>query len=196
MKRKQKIILASQSERRADLLRQIGIDFTIIPSEFDENSISKTHVDPKEYVQTLAFKKAEFLSCQGIDNQIILGADTVVVIEGHILGKPQNPQQAYEYLNLLSGKEHQVYTGVCIIDQARAKKMVCSQVTTVVMDTMNEHDFDEYISTKEPFDKAGAYGIQGIGARYIKEIHGDYFNIVGLPLNLTVHMFKQMQIDL
>lgn len=195
MKRKQKIILASQSERRADLLRQIGIDFTIIPSEFDENSISKTHDDPKEYVQTLAFKKAEFLSCQGIKEQIILGADTVVVIDGRILGKPKDSQEAYDYLNLLSGKEHQVYTGVCILDQLRAKKIIRCQVTSVQMDTLDEHDFWDYISTKEPFDKAGAYGIQGIGARYIKEIHGDYFNIVGLPLNLTIHMFKQMDID-
>jgi septum formation protein len=192
MRTTKKLILASQSERRADLLKQIGIDFKIIPSEFDENSISKTHIEPKEYVQTLALKKAEFLSCQGMNDALILSADTIVVIEGQILGKPINKEQAYTYLKLLSGKIHEVYTGVCILDPKNSKKIVRYQCTTVLMDTMNEHDFDYYIGTKEPFDKAGAYGIQGIGARYIKKINGDYFNIVGLPINLTIHMLKEM----
>ena len=195
MKNIQKLILASQSERRADLLKQVGIRFEVIPSGFDENSISKTYINPKEYVQTLAFKKAEFLSCLDLKNVLVLGADTVVVVNGQILGKPSDEKEAIEFLRLLSGKEHDVYTGVCIFNPETSEKMIQYQHTGVLMDAMNEHDFQYYVSTKEPFDKAGAYGIQGIGARYIKKINGDYFNVVGLPINLTLHMLKAMHFN-
>ena len=185
-----KLILASQSIRRSEILEQVGIDFTVIPSGFDEESIQLDH--PIEYVKTLAYKKAESLSCLNEENSLVLGADTVVVIDGHILGKPHSVDQAKKYLRLLSGREHQVYTGICLYRLQDQKTIIDHQMTKVVFDTLTEDDIDFYTSTKEPFDKAGGYGIQGIGARFVKEIHGDYFNVVGLPVNLIIKLLKEM----
>ncbi len=185
-----KLILASQSDRRAELLKQVGIDFEIIPGDFDEDSIKID--DPIEFVETLALKKAESIPCTDTERRPILGADTSVVIDGHILGKPRSAEEARKYLRLLSGRAHNVYTGICIYCPWDKRSMVSHKVTTVVMDRLSEEDIEFYIGTKEPFDKAGGYGIQGIGARYIKEIHGDYFNVVGLPIHLVCKMLKQM----
>lgn len=184
------IILASESIRRAEILEQVGIDFEVRPSGFDENSIQLD--DPIEYVKTLALKKAESIPCLKEENRCILSADTVVVIDNHILEKPNSPKEAKEHLLRLSGREHFVYTGVCLIRPWDKRTMLECKITKVVFDSLTEDDIDYYISTKEPFDKAGGYGIQGIGARFVKEIHGDYFNVVGLPINLVMHMLKKM----
>lgn len=185
-----KLVLASQSIRRAEILTQIGISFTVVPSGFDEESI---HLDnPIEYVETLAFKKAESIPCSKEENIVVLGADTVVVIDEHVLEKPGCVAEAKKFLRLLSGREHQVYTGICLYRVQDQRTITTHQMTTVVFDTLTEEDIDFYTSTKEPFDKAGGYGIQGIGARFVKEIHGDYLNVVGLPVNLVLKLLKEM----
>lgn len=184
------LVLASQSIRRSEILDQIGIEYTVCPSGFDEESIKID--DPIEYVETLAFKKAESVPCSKGNDVLILGADTVVVIDQHILEKPNSVDEAKKYLRMLSGREHQVYTGVSLIRIQDQKTITTHQMTTVVFDVLSEDDIEFYTSTKEPFDKAGGYGIQGIGARFVKEIHGDYLNVVGLPANLVIKMLKEM----
>lgn len=184
------LVLASQSIRRSEILDQIGIEYTVCPSGFDEESIKID--DPIEYVETLAFKKAESVPCSKGNDVLILGADTVVVIDQHILEKPNSVDEAKKYLRMLSGREHQVYTGVSLIRIQDQKTITTHQMTTVVFEVLSEDDIEFYTSTKEPFDKAGGYGIQGIGARFVKEIHGDYLNVVGLPANLVIKMLKEM----
>ncbi len=184
------LILASASIRRSEILDQIGLAYTVIPSGFDEDTIQIEN--PIEYVETLAFKKAESIPCSTEPNTIILGADTVVVIDEHILEKPSSVEESKKYLNMLSGREHQVYTGVSLYRPWDKKTITTHQMTTVVFDVLTKDDIDFYTSTKEPFDKAGGYGIQGIGARFVKEIHGDYLNVVGLPVNLVLKLLKEM----
>jgi len=186
----QGIILASSSLRRAQLLEQVGIQFEIIPSNFDESSIWMD--DPVELVQTLALKKAEFVECSFNEQRIILAADTIVVVDGKILGKPVDDEEASTFLQLLSGRTHEVYTGVCLMNATQTKKSVFYVKTEVTMSKLNAHDIAYYISTKEPCDKAGAYGIQGIGAQYISKIHGDFYNVVGLPLNKVIEELKAL----
>lgn len=176
-----KLILASSSPRRAQLLEQVQLEHIVVASDFDESSI--TIADPEEYVKTLAYKKAESIQCAKYNEHVILAADTVVVFEHHILEKPTNDAQARSHLELLSGKTHQVYTGFCLLRQYDHKIIVDLEVTQVVMNPITSEEITDYIRTKEPFDKAGGYGIQGIGAKFIKEIHGDYCNVVGLPIN-------------
>jgi len=185
-----KLVLASQSIRRSEILDQIGINYTVIASGFDEKSIRIDN--PIEHVEALAFKKAESIPCSKEENIVILGADTVVVIDEHILEKPISVEEAKKYLRMLSGREHMVFTGVSLYRPQDKKTITTHQMTTVVFDTLSEGDIDFYTSTKEPFDKAGGYGIQGIGARFIKEIHGDYLNVVGLPANLVIKLLKEM----
>lgn len=186
---KQEIILASNSIRRAQLLDQIGISYTVIASDFDESKIKIE--DPVELVQTLALLKAESIECSENENRVILAADTVVVLDKLILGKPSNEIDAIRYLKLLSGRTHEVYTGVCLYRRSDQKKVVFFQRTEVTMSDLDELDIAYYISTKEPFDKAGAYGIQGIGARFIQGIKGDFYTVVGLPLNTVIKELKE-----
>lgn len=186
---KQEIILASNSIRRAQLLDQIGISYTVIASDFDESKIKIE--DPVELVQTLALLKAESIECSENESRVILAADTVVVLDKLILGKPSNEIDAIRYLKLLSGRTHEVYTGVCLYRRSDQKKVVFFQRTEVTMSDLDELDIAYYISTKEPFDKAGAYGIQGIGARFIQGIKGDFYTVVGLPLNTVIKELKE-----
>lgn len=186
------IILASNSIRRAQLLDQIGIPYTINASDFDESVIKIE--DPVELVQTLALLKAESIECSSIERRIILSADTVVVSDGRILGKPSNASEARSYLHMLSGRTHDVYTGVCLYRRSDQKKILFFERTEVTMSELDERDIDDYIGTKEPFDKAGAYGIQGIGARYIQSIKGDFYTVVGLPLNKLISKLKEFDL--
>lgn len=185
---KQELILASNSIRRAQLLGQIEIPYEIRVSNFDESTIQLD--DPVELVQTLALMKAESIDCASIETRIILSADTVVVLDNKILGKPSDANEAANYLSRLSGRTHEVYTGVCLYRKSDNKKVVFYERTEVTMSVMDAHDIAYYVSTKEPFDKAGAYGIQGIGARFVEKINGDYNNVVGLPLNKVVDRLK------
>jgi MAF protein len=191
MKQNVKIILASGSPRRSELLKQAGLDFTVLVTDADE---STTATDPEEVVRVLSARKAEaaadeymksVMDCGDYDGSLIVAADTVVALEGKVIGKPKDEKDALDILMSLSGKTHDVYTGVsCIYISEGNQEKVSSFVekTEVTMYDFDEAEALDYISTKEPMDKAGAYGIQGIGARLVKKINGDYNNVVGFPL--------------
>lgn len=171
------IILASASPRRRELIRIITKDFTAVSADADEGL--PDGIGAKSAVEKLAVRKAEAVyRSHGEDT--VIGCDTVVEKDGEILGKPRDEADARRMLSKLSGAVHTVHTGVCIID--KAEKTVFSQSTRVTFASLSEAEIDEYIKSGEPFDKAGGYGIQGLGARYIEKIDGDYFTVVGLPV--------------
>jgi septum formation protein len=176
---KTKIILASHSPRRRRLLERAGLRFSVIPSEFDEASISASA--PDDYVRSLAIEKARDIGRTHPDSWVI-GADTVVVVEGRILGKPASPSEAGDMLRLLSGRTHQVLTGYCICRICEARLFADTVCTDVLFKTLSNDEIEWYIQTGEPFDKAGAYAIQGIGTFLVKRINGSYTNVVGLPV--------------
>jgi septum formation protein len=180
-----KIILASASPRRAEILRTVNWPFETLPTDIDETR------EPAEvalaYVQRLARAKAEAAArrCPG---GIIVGADTVVLINQQILGKPRDQNDARDMLRQLSGEWHQVLTGVALVGPSESK--VACQTPDVKFAVMSPDEIDWYVSSGEPQDKAGAYAIQGLGARFIEEIQGDYFNVVGLPVRLLYEMVQ------
>jgi septum formation protein len=176
---KPKIILASQSPRRRYLLERAGLRFSVIPSEFDEASISAA--SPDDYVRSLAVEKARDVGRKHPDAWVI-GADTVVVVEGRILGKPASIPEARDMLRKLSGRNHQVLTGYCICRMAEARLFADTIRTDVEFKTLSNDEIEWYVQTGEPFDKAGAYAIQGIGTFLVKRINGSYTNVVGLPV--------------
>lgn len=184
------ILLASASPRRTEILKTIRIPHDVLPSPFDESTVSRDCL-PTDYVKTLAFKKAESILCEEVRHRYILAADTVVVLDGKIMGKPENASMAREHLTALSGKDHYVYTGICLYNPTTATfdTRVCE--TRVTMSELDASDIEFYIGTKEPFGKAGSYAIQGIGARYIESIQGDFYNVVGLPVHMTLQMLKE-----
>lgn len=177
-------ILASGSPRRKELLSAVGIDFDVVVSDADENSISKDA--PVEiYVQELALLKAAATAKNVLKKKkaLIIAADTIVTLDGKILGKPQDEDDAFNMLSELSGRTHAVYTGYCIM-RISDGFTVCNRVKTeVTFKLLDDEKIRNYIRTGEPMDKAGAYGIQGLGALLIEKIDGDYFNVVGLPIS-------------
>lgn len=174
-----KLILASKSPRRCDLLKQAGLTFSVIPSDFDEKT--ETMSDPESYVRTLAESKAIDIS-EKHPNCWVIGADTIVLIDGNILGKPGTEKQARDMLQRLSGKIHQVLTGYCISCKTKNRIFSATVKTDVHFKTLTKAEIDWYIKTGEPFDKAGAYAIQGLGTFLVKRINGSYTNVVGLPV--------------
>ena len=179
-------ILASASPRRKDLLRQIGLSFQSIPSHLEEDVAAAS---PGELVKRLAYGKARRISLEEMSLPV-LGADTVVVLGGQILGKPRDPRHAVRMLHRLQGQSHRVFTGVALVHGHRGMAAVGLAVTRVWMRPLTLREIKGYVATGEPADKAGAYGIQGIGGSLIPKIEGCYFNVVGLPLSLTVRMLK------
>ncbi|MCI8429130.1 MAG: septum formation inhibitor Maf [Lachnospiraceae bacterium] len=173
-----KIILASGSPRRRELLEQIGVKFEIHKAEGEEKITSSI---PEEAVKELSLQKAKEVSGK-YDGDVIIGADTVVAVDGQILGKPADRADAVRMLRLLQGKEHQVITGVTVILKESGKTVSFAEVTKVYIFPMTEEQIEQYIETGEPMDKAGAYGIQGKFAVYVSGIEGDYNNVVGLPV--------------
>jgi septum formation protein len=182
-----KLILASSSPRRKQLLEMAIPDFEILASDIDEQI--QENMTPVQLVQSLAHKKAKAVQAVCPDAYII-GADTVVAYNGTVLGKPKTKQEAFEMLRLLSGNTHEVYTGVAVLSPER--ETVFAERTAVTFWDLTEAEIAEYIETGEPMDKAGAYGIQGKGALFVKRIEGDYFSVVGLPLSRTVRELKQI----
>ena len=176
-----RIILASASPRRRELLAQMGMEFEVCPSQGEEKI---TEVLPERAVMELAQQKAAEIAVKTEGDAWILGADTVVVYDQKILGKPKDAEDAKRMLCMLQDKKHQVYTGVCIWKKENGTEDVrCFfEKTDVVFYPMTEEEIDQYVATGEPMDKAGSYGIQGRCAIYIKEIKGDYNNVVGLPI--------------
>ena len=187
-----KIILASGSPRRKEILENIGIEFTVVKSVADESSINSEGIPVSLYVQELALLKAtEVKSRVTAKNAIVIGADTVVSIDGKILGKPANDEEAYNMLKSLSGKTHQVYTGYCGISTDDGSAVCESVCTDVTFADLSDKEIYDYIHTGESYDKAGGYGIQGKGAMLVQKIEGDYFNVVGLPVRSLVNMLKR-----
>ena len=174
-----RVILASKSPRRRDLLEQAGLDFSVIPADFDENDVAFS--DPETYVKTLAEAKAGEVSRKHPESWVI-GADTIVMIDGKLLEKPVSVQDARNMMNLLSGKWHTVFTGFCARRHAPRRLFSATAATRVRFKTLSRQEVEWYIHTEEPFDKAGGYAIQGLGTRLVREIKGSYTNVVGLPV--------------
>ena len=174
-----RLTLASKSPRRRYLLEQAGLEFSVIPSNFEENSIPLS--SPESYVKRLAEAKAKDISQRYPDSWVI-GADTIVFIDNTMLGKPGSQLEARRMLRRLSGKTHQVLTGYCICCQAMDRLFSETIITDVCFKELTKLQIDWYIDSGEPFDKAGAYAIQGIGTFLVKRIHGSYTNVVGLPI--------------
>lgn len=189
----ERIILASASPRRRELLEQLGIKFDIVVSTETEENIDKS-LPPEAYTSELALLKAAAVGKKLTElnrkNSIIIAADTVVYFEGKILGKPKNDADARDMLKMLSDNRHEVYTGICVMRLKDAYTVSRSVKTSVKFKSLTDAMIDGYIRTQEPADKAGAYGIQGMGAVLVEEIQGDYFNVVGLPLSCLYDILK------
>lgn len=171
------IILASQSPRRIQLMQEAGFDFTSIPANTEETY--PLELPPAKVAEYLAHQKAAHVF-QSNQDKIIIGADTIVVYNNQILGKPKDSDDAFHMLSLLSGKTHSVFTGVCML--SKDKKIIFTEETKVSFFPLTDKEIYHYIDSGEPFDKAGAYAIQGNAKYFVKEIHGDFYNVVGLPI--------------
>ncbi len=192
-----KIILASASDRRKDILTQVGISYEVMPSNIDEETIQAD--TPAALVEALSASKAEDVAGHFTKDFVIIGADTVVVKDNSILGKPSDKTQAAKMLQMLQGSRHEVYTGVTLIYVSPDGQGLIDtfHVKTIVdMIPMTSRQIEAYINTGEPMDKAGAYGIQGRGAAYIRDIAGDYYNVVGLPVSTVLTRLANMGVDL
>jgi septum formation protein len=173
------IILASQSPRRKDLLEQIGLEFEIDPSNYEEDMSLK--MEPSKLAEFLSLGKAKDVAQRHKDS-IIISADTIVAIDGEVFGKPKTPERAKYMLKKLSGRVHFVITGFTVIDTETQKQIVKSVETKVYFKNLSEQEIDIYVASGEPLDKGGGYAIQGMAALFVEKIEGDYFNIVGLPV--------------
>lgn len=183
----EKLLLASKSLRRQEILSAVGWEFEAIAADIDETRLASE--DAVSYVERLARTKAETLTAR-FPNRLVVGADTVVVVDGEILGQPRDDDDARRMLRLLSGKWHDVLTGVALM---KAGEFVVEHETTRVrFSEMSAEEIDWYVAGGEPRGKAGAYGIQGQAALFIKEIEGDYFNVVGLPVRLVFELSRRI----
>lgn len=186
-----KVVLASASPRRRELLARIVEDFEIMVSDFDENSVNFKG-DISKYVENIALGKANDVANRVKDESIIIAADTIVTLNSEILGKPKDENDAFNMLKKLSGKVHKVYSGIVLINTKTGKTIKDSLATEVHFSDLSDREIYDYIESKEPLDKAGAYGIQGKGGVFIKEIKGCYYNVVGLPLNKLKAMMNEI----
>ena len=185
-----KIILASASPRRKELLGKTGLEFEIIPAKGEEVI---TQTLPWEVVKELSFQKAKEIADLQTEECIVIGSDTIVAKGEKIMGKPKDEANAFEMLSEIAGDVHQVYTGVTLIRTGKEPKSVTfAEKTDVFLYPMSEAEIQAYIETKDCMDKAGAYGIQGDFAIYVKGIEGDYYNVVGLPIGKVYQELKQL----
>jgi septum formation protein len=180
------LVLASASPRRQELLRNAGFTFAVHPADIAEDPLPGESA--KACAERLAREKALEVARQRPQDSV-LGADTVVLVDGQLLGKPCDPLDAARMLRMISGREHEVITGVCLISDG--KTSVASETTFVTVSELTEKEIADYVTSGEPMDKAGAYAIQGIASRWIPRIEGDYFNVVGLPVALLWRMLRQ-----
>jgi len=184
--------LASASPRREQLLRQVGYEFQVLPSLAEEDNTAE--LPPEELVQTHARAKAWDVARQVAPADIVIGADTLVVLDGKVFGKPGSAEQACRMLQELSGRTHSVWSGIAIVKEGRC---LCAAVETrVTLGRLNEEEIKRYVATGEPLDKAGAYAVQGIGAVFVEKLDGCYFNVVGLPLNALARLLSEAGVDL
>ena len=187
------IILASQSPRRRELLNQMGLKgFKITSPDVDESI--EGNLSPAQIVEELSLRKARAVAEHADEDDLIIAADTVVALEGAVLGKPEDESSAFSMLSALSGNRHYVYTGVTVI---QGEKVVTQhEMTTVTFRELEPEEISNYIATEEPMDKAGAYGIQGLGALLVSGINGDYFNVMGLPVYRLGRILSEFGLDL
>ncbi|MGE5678389.1 MAG: Maf family protein [Pseudomonadota bacterium] len=188
-----RIILASNSPRRKELLSQLGVIFDIIPSEFEEQLVEG--MTPAETVEHFACMKASDVAGEVEGEALVIGSDTIVYLDG-IMGKPADRQEAAAMLRRLSGMQHLVLSGISVINTATGEQLTGHEVTKVRMKELTDDEIYAYIDTGEPMDKAGAYAIQGIGSLFVEGIEGDYFNVVGLPLFRLGSMLEQFGLKL
>lgn len=186
------IVLASASPRRKELLESIGLDFLTHPSDFQEKD---THLTPEDLALHNAIGKAQDIGRHYRD-ALIIGADTIVVVGDHCLGKPKDHADHQRLLRLQSGTTQKVLTAICIMDTKGHKCLTAIETTLITMDRLEESEIEAYIASGEGADKAGGYAIQGTGALFIKKIEGDYFNVVGLPLYRLRKMLKKLGLKL
>lgn len=178
-----KLVLASKSPRRSEILKNAGYEFVVRVADADETIPEGTK--PEDVVVFLAARKA--MAVERADDETVLGADTIVVLDNKILGKPKDREDAYNMLKNLSGRVHSVFTGVCIIENG--KSMTFSEETQVEFLPLTDQEIYDYIDTNDCYDKAGAYGIQGYASKFVRRINGDYFNVVGLPISAIFEKF-------
>jgi septum formation protein len=186
----QQLVLASRSPRRAEILKAIGWRFEVVAADIDESRFEFETAVP--YVRRLAQTKAETVA-KNLTSGLVLGADTVVVVDDNILGQPGDAENARRMLKLLSGRWHEVLTAVALLRAGENRSVIGHQQTRVRFAKMSDDEIDWYVETGEPMDKAGAYAVQGRAAFFIEEIQGDYFNIVGLPVRLVYQLARKIQ---
>ena len=183
------LILASQSPRRKELLGLFHIPFTVRVADIDE--AMDPSASPYDEVARVSLLKAQAVSRE--EDDIVIAADTIVVCDGQVLGKPRDEADARRMLQLLSGRDHQVMTGMTVLQGSR--QVVCTEVTDIHFRQLSDREIDRYIATKEPMDKAGSYGIQGGAALFAEKLTGDYYNVMGLPVCRLSQILKDLAID-
>ena len=190
-----KLILASGSPRRRELLSLLGLEFQVHSMDVPE-TVTEENLDPARMVEALSYRKAEAAALYQITEEgYILGADTIVAVDGNVLGKPSDADDARHMLQMLQGRAHEVYTGVTLLgieDGKISKKRTFHCRTVVHVHTMDPEEIEDYIRTGDPFDKAGSYGIQGPFAAYVDGIEGDYQNVVGLPVSMVYREWRKL----
>jgi septum formation protein len=185
-----RLILASASPRRAEILRDAGVSFTVVSSAVDETPYPGEA--PQALVQRLADVKADLVAARAVGPAIVIAADTVVVLDGQVLGKPRSTDDARHMLEQLSGRTHSVHTGVSLIRLPDAQRLHFVETTLVHFSRLTAEDISLYLATEEPYDKAGAYAIQGRAGRFIPRIEGCYYNVVGLPLEHLLAALREL----
>lgn len=187
-----KIVLASASPRRKELLQNLGLTFDIVPSAIDEQYNGGR---PEQYVMDIAYKKAVYVK-EKCPNSLIIACDTTVVNQGKILGKPRNQKEALQMLLSLSGTKHRVLSGLTVLCTAFEREATSFAETLVYFSDLSQRDAENYLASGEPLDKAGAYAIQGLGSLFVKRIEGCYFNVVGLPVYLLGEMLASFDVNI
>lgn len=185
-----RLILASTSARRAEILRDAGVPFTVVSSAVDETPYPDE--TPQALVQRLADAKADLVAARSVGPAIVVAADTVVVLDGQVLGKPRSTEDARHMLEQLSGRTHSVHTGVSLIRLPDAERLQFVETTLVHFSRLTADEISQYLATEEPYDKAGAYAIQGRAGRFIPRIEGCYYNVVGLPLEHLLAALREL----
>ena len=183
-----RFLLASTSPRRRELLRRAGFDFEVRPSHIGEEI--RRGERPEEFARRAAREKAMHVAASSPPGSFVLGADTVVVIDGEMLGKPSDPEDATRMLRLLSGRTHQVHTGICLVRAPDEIEALKHETTLVTFRKLDEEEIRRYVESGEPLDKAGAYAVQGLASKFVTRISGCYSNVVGLPVALLYEILK------
>jgi septum formation protein len=184
-----RLILASHSPRRKELLRNAGFDFDVCPSGIEEGEPGPGEL-PEEFARRNARAKALRVAASSPPGSLVLGADTVVTLHGMVFGKPHGPYDATRMLRLLSGQTHQVITGICLVNAPDEISALTHETTFVTFSELSEDEIHDYVASHEPYDKAGAYAVQGLASRFVTRISGCYSNVVGLPLSLLRDVLK------